>query len=214
VSSLPGILLFLSLLAANDSPPEQHPCKQDSSLVTIDAEPADSLPRVCIGWKSALMLNFDSPIKRAYVVENNQARVTFSGRLLTLITTQLVAPGTELHLKVMLESDEAPLKATLLLVVHSSEMTRRVEVDRRRRTMGSYQEEVRELRLKNEQLQEELERLRSQGHRESPLMGPSPSDRATADTEPEPGPEQVRLALREEPGGAQHHLAPLALHSF
>ena len=210
MSSLPGILLFLSLLAANNTPPEQHPCKQDSPRVTIDAEPADSPSRVCIGWKSAIMLSFDSPIKEAYVMESNQAQVTFSGRLLTLITTQLVAPGTELHLKVMFESDEAPLTATLLLVVHSSEMTRRVDVKRRRRTMGSYQEEVRELRLKNVQLQKELERLRSQGHRESPHMSPSPSDRATADTEP--GPERVRLALREEPGGAQHHLAPLALH--
>lgn len=210
MSSLPGILLFLSLLAANNSPPEQHPCKQDIPLVTLDAEPADSPPRVCIGWKSALMLSFDSPIKGAYIVESTQAQVTFSGRLLTLITTQLVAPDTELHLKVMFESNDAPVTATLLLVVHSSEMTRRVEVMRRHRTMGSYQEEVRDLRLKNVQLQKELEQLRSQGHRESPHMSPSPSDRATADAEP--GPDRVRLAFRVEPGGAQHHLAPLALH--
>jgi len=210
VSSLPGILLFLSLLAANNSPPEQHPCKQDIPRVILYAEPADSPPQVCIGWKSALMLSFDSPIKEAYIVESTQAQVTFSGRLLTLITTRLVAPGTELHLKVMFKSNDAPVTATLLLVVHSSEMTRRVEVNRRHRTMDSYQEEVWELRLKNVQLQKELERLRSQGHRENPLMGPSPSDRATVDTEPRP--EQVRLALREEPGGAQHHLAPLALH--
>jgi uncharacterized protein (TIGR02268 family) len=177
---------MLRLLAA--PPTSTLPsCEEEQQSVTLEAEAAREAPEVCVSTTMATTLVFDETIVREALEEDDFRLVTFGTRLLTLVPGEQATPGKRLRLVVRFREGSAPQEAVLTLVMHPASTTRQVHVQRRSRHFTSYELELKGMRRENEQLREELERLRGQCVPVRPLTESSAPPDAEVGSPAEPG---------------------------
>ena len=131
--------------------------------IELRADPASSLPEVCIGPGLSTTVFFDSRIAPEHVVLEGRERfhrVGIADDHLALIPSGTFRPGERLRLEVRFHDGATPERAAVMLVVDASQAERQVEVYRQPRSAESYRQEVEELKAGVLRLQREVDRLR------------------------------------------------------
>ena len=111
---------------------------------------------------------------RAEVELQDEARFAAVSRgrtTISILPPHDMAPGERLRFTALLGDGNSQQRVTFLLVAHSGQATRQVEVYRDQRTPESYQQELAQERAEHQRLREELERMRVQLERSSGLRG-------------------------------------------
>jgi uncharacterized protein (TIGR02268 family) len=111
---------------------------------------------------------------RAEVELQDEARFAAVSRgrnTVSILPPRDMAPGERLRFTALLGDGNSQQSVTFLLVAHSGQATRQVEVYRDQRTPESYQQELAQERAKHQRLREELERMRVQLERSGGLRG-------------------------------------------
>jgi uncharacterized protein (TIGR02268 family) len=111
---------------------------------------------------------------RAEVELQDEARFAAVSRgrnTVSILPPRDMAPGERLRFTALLGDGKSQQSVTFLLVAHSGQATRQVEVYRDQRTPESYQQELAQERAKYQRLREELERMRVQLERSGGLRG-------------------------------------------
>ncbi|WP_239470190.1 DUF2381 family protein [Archangium violaceum] len=140
--------------------------------IELTQAPPHDIQEVRISAGLVTTLLFDSRIHPGRIeleAEEDFTVVEASGRLLMLIPSSRLAAGRRLRLSVRFEDGEAPVGATFILVMDPQRAERQVEVFRLRRAPESCQRELDAERARTEQLQAELEHLRTRTHQERNL---------------------------------------------
>lgn len=120
------------------------------------------------------MLLFDSEVSREGLTLEGRERfsmVDAGGTTLRLIPSEKISAGERLKLTVRFQDGAAPASATFVLVAHPARSEALVEVYRRKRSVETYQEEVRQARIEAEKCREENERLRAERSTPNGLTG-------------------------------------------
>jgi uncharacterized protein (TIGR02268 family) len=162
-----ALLLVLSLLAATTAVAQSRtaPCGQGVRHIELKPDSISELPEVCISPRLVTVLSFDADLAPDSVtVEGRErfAKVDPGDSILKLVPSERLRPGERLLLTVRFKDGAAPVSASFWLVVHPSRAEPLVEVSRQRRTVESYQQEVRDKDSWLRQCQEENARLDAQ----------------------------------------------------
>nr|WP_255651356.1 MULTISPECIES: DUF2381 family protein [Myxococcaceae] len=170
-------MLFL-LLAGEGTALAQSPAStvglsvRRIELVSDDVQPA---PEVAVSPGLSTVFIFDSEVSREGVTLEGRERfsVVDAGlsTMLRLVPSEKFNPGDRLKLTVRFQDGAAPASATFVLVAHPARSEALVEVYRRKRSVETYQEEVRQARIEAEQCREENERLRAERNAPDGLTG-------------------------------------------
>ncbi|WP_141588619.1 MULTISPECIES: DUF2381 family protein [unclassified Myxococcus] len=131
-------------------------------LVSDDAQPA---VEVAVSPGLSTVFIFDSEVGRdGLTVEARERFAVVDAGLTTLrlVPSEKISAGERLKLTVRFQDGAAPASATFVLVAHPARSEAHVEVYRRKRSVETYQEEVRQARLAAELCKEENERLREE----------------------------------------------------
>jgi uncharacterized protein (TIGR02268 family) len=170
------VLLFL-LLSGGGAALAQSPSSavglsvRRIELVSDDAQPA---PEVAVSPGLSTVFIFDSEVSREGVVIEGRERFSVLDvglSTLRLVPSERFNPGDRLKLTVRFQDGAAPASATFVLVSHPARPEALVEVYRRKRSVETYQEEVRQARIEAEQCREENERLRAERSAPDGLTG-------------------------------------------
>ncbi|MCP3169987.1 DUF2381 family protein [Myxococcus qinghaiensis] len=140
-------------------------------LVSDDAQPA---AEVAVSPGLSTMFLFDSEVSREGLTLEGRERFAMVDAGLTtlrLIPSENLSAGERLKLTVRFQDGAAPASATFVLVAHPARSEAHVEVYRRKRTVETYQEEVRQARIEAEKCREENERLRAERSAPDGLTG-------------------------------------------
>jgi uncharacterized protein (TIGR02268 family) len=145
----PTLLLALSLVAGTAAVAQTRTtaCEQRARHIELKPAPTGEPPEVCISPRLATVLNFDSDLAlESVTVEGRErfAKVDLGDSILKLVPSEKLLPGERLRLTVRFKDGAAPGSAAFWLVVHPTRAAPLVEVSRQRRTVESYQQEVRE----------------------------------------------------------------------
>ncbi|NOK05927.1 MULTISPECIES: DUF2381 family protein [unclassified Myxococcus] len=174
--SVSAVLLFL-LLAGEGTALAQSPAStvglslRRIELVSDDAEPA---VEVAVSPGLSTVFLFDSEVSReGLTLEGRERFVMVDAGLTTLrlIPSEKISAGERLKLTVRFQDGAAPASATFVLVAHPARSEAQVEVYRRKRSVETYQEEVRQARIEAEKCKEENERLRAERSAPDGLTG-------------------------------------------
>lgn len=120
------------------------------------------------------MFLFDSEVSREGLTLEGRERFALVDAGLTvlrLIPSEKVSAGERLKLTVRFQDGAAPASATFVLLAHPARSEAHVEVYRRKRSVETYQEEVRQARIEAEKCREENERLRAERSAPDGLTG-------------------------------------------
>ncbi|MFP2960301.1 DUF2381 family protein [Myxococcus sp. 1LA] len=175
--SVSAVLLFL-LLAGEGTALAQSPSStvglsvRRIELVSDDTQLA---AEVAVSPGLSTVFIFDSEVSREGVTLEGRERfsVVDAGlsTLLRLVPSERFNAGDRLKLTVRFQDGAAPASATFVLVAHPARSEALIEVYRRKRSVETYQEEVRQARLEAEQCREENERLRAERSAPDGLAG-------------------------------------------
>ncbi|RKH22066.1 DUF2381 family protein [Corallococcus praedator] len=165
--SVPAVLLFLLLagegIALAQSPPATAGLSiRRIELVSDDAQPA---AEVAVSPGLSTVLIFDSEVSREGLTLEGRERFAVVDAGLTtlrLVPSEKISAGERLKLTVRFLDGSAPASATFVLVAHPARSEALIEVYRRKRSVETYQEEVRQARIEAMQCREENERLRAE----------------------------------------------------
>jgi uncharacterized protein (TIGR02268 family) len=102
---------------------------------------------------------FDSPVSVDLQDEVRFTEVTRSRTSISIIPPADMTPGERLRLTALFGDGSIQGRVTFILVAHSGRAVHQVEVYRDKRTRESFQHEVEQEHARNQQLQNELERL-------------------------------------------------------
>jgi len=120
---------------------------------------------ICISPGQATTLNFDSDFMReSLTLESREhfATVHISESTVKLVPSEKLVPGEKLKLTVRFKDDDAPTGAALYLVAHAVQAATHVEVHREKRTVESYERELREKEAALQQCRADNEQLRTE----------------------------------------------------
>lgn len=175
--SVSAVLLFL-LLAGEGTALAQSSAStvgltvRRIELVSDDAQLA---AEVAVSPGLSTVFIFDSEVSREGVTLEGRERfsVVDAGlsTLLRLVPSERFNAGDRLKLTVRFLDGAAPASATFVLVAHPARSEALVEVYRRKRSVETYQEEVRQARIEAEKCREENERLRAERSAPDGLTG-------------------------------------------
>jgi uncharacterized protein (TIGR02268 family) len=124
------------------------------------------VPEVRITPGLALTLLFDTPPRPPC-----QGGIEVEGRVLTLVLTHGVKPGTRLRLTVHFADGGVPASAEFLLVVHPAHAETHVQVYRQPRSAEACSQEAREERQQRQQCEVSLARTRAECGGKGGLIG-------------------------------------------
>ena len=160
----PTLLLALSLVAGTAAVAQSrtNACGQGARHIELKPVPTGELPEVCISPRLVTVLSFDSDLAlESVTVEGRErfAKVEPGDSTLKVVPSEKLLPGERLRLTVRFKDGAAPVSAAFWLVVHPARAEPLVEVSRQKRTVESYQQEVREKDSWLRQCQEENARL-------------------------------------------------------
>ncbi|WP_434345689.1 DUF2381 family protein [Myxococcus virescens] len=140
-------------------------------LVADDAQPA---AEVAVSPGLSTVFLFDSEVSREGLMLEGRERfamVDAGLKTLRLVPSEKLLAGERLNLTVRFQDGSAPATATFVLVAHPARSEAHVEVYRRKRSVETYQEEVRLARSEAEQCREENARLRAERSAPDGLTG-------------------------------------------
>ncbi|WP_224372950.1 DUF2381 family protein [Hyalangium versicolor] len=167
---LSAVLAATPGVEAAASPPD---CETALQHLMLSAE-SSAPPVLCLSPDTATSLLFDTPLEPGAVeVQATEQEVQLvQGRtLVTLLPTALLLPGEWRKLTVRFGDGAVPAVAMVLLYVHPARAARQVEVQRKPRTVESYQREVAEQKEQVRQCQEENLQLRASQGKPEGLRG-------------------------------------------
>ncbi|WNG59784.1 DUF2381 family protein [Archangium gephyra] len=162
LSASPSILAMVLFQApvAVESPPTTADCENvqrvDLSLMST------ATFEVCVSPGLMTGLRFDTPVTVELQDDVRFEAVARSRQLLSLVPPPDMAPGERIRLTVRFEEGMTRQSATFVLVGHRGQATHQVEVYRDKRTGESYQQEIEQEHVKNQQLREENQQLRGE----------------------------------------------------
>ncbi|RKG90457.1 DUF2381 family protein [Corallococcus sp. CA049B] len=174
--SVSAVLLFF-LLAGEGAALAQSPAStvglsvRRIELASDDAQPA---PEVAVSLGLSTVFLFDSEASREGLMLEGRERfamVDAGLNTLRLVPSEKISAGERLKLTVRFQDGAAPASATFVLVAHPARSEALVEVYRRKRSVETYQEEVRQARIEATQCREENERLRAERSAPDGLTG-------------------------------------------
>ncbi|MGZ3457315.1 MAG: DUF2381 family protein [Archangium sp.] len=154
----PPALLVLALLRTSPivQPPPPAVC-QDVQRIELSLAPGTS-HEICVSPGLLTGFVFDSSVVVDLQDEVRFTEVTRSRTSISIIPPGDMLPGERLRLTARIVEGEST-GTTFILVAHSGQATRQVEVYHDKRTRESFLHELAQERAKTEQLQHELERL-------------------------------------------------------
>jgi uncharacterized protein (TIGR02268 family) len=132
-------------------------------------------PEVQIRPGGSTTFEFDSALAEGGVVVESAERfslVDIGQGTIRLVPSEHIVSGERLRLTVRFRDGAAPTGAAFILVAHSAQAERLVEVWREKRTVESYEEEAKEARAEAQRCREENERLRVEQAGPGGLAGP------------------------------------------
>ncbi|WP_141594645.1 DUF2381 family protein [Myxococcus sp. AB056] len=174
--SVSAVLLSLFLSGAGAALAQSPASTVGLSVRRIELVSDDTQPvaEVAVSPGLSTVFIFDSEVSREGVTLEGRERfaVLDAGlSTLRLVPSEKLFPGERLRLTVRFLDGAAPASATFVLVAHPARSEAHVEVYRRKRSVETYQEEVRLARIEAEQCREENERLRSERSAPDGLTG-------------------------------------------
>jgi uncharacterized protein (TIGR02268 family) len=159
-----AVLLALFASASIAASPRDSPCEPGIRRIELSPELVGELPTLCIGPRLAILLVFYGAelARDSVVLEGRErfARVEVGDTVLRLEPSEQVTPGERFRVTVRFRDEALPASVTLWLEVHPTRLESLVEVHRHKRTVESYQQEVREKDVQLRQCQGENEQLR------------------------------------------------------
>ncbi|CAM4540656.1 DUF2381 family protein [Myxococcus xanthus] len=174
--SVSAVLLFL-LLAGEGTALAQSPASTvglSVRRVELGADEAQPAVEVAVSPGLSTVFLFDSEVSREGLTFEGRERfamVDTGLNTLRLIPSDKISAGERLTLTVRFQDGAAPASATFVLVAHPARSEALVEVYRRKRSVETYQEEVRQARIEAEKCREENERLRAERNAPDGLTG-------------------------------------------
>lgn len=164
----PGLLLTLALLVgtATAAQPRAIPCEAGIRRIELETASTDKLHELCIspGLSTTLLFHGAELVSEGVSVEGRErfSLVDPGSTTLRLIPSERVPPGARFRLTVRFRDGAAPTGADFWLVVHPGHVEPLVEVYRQKRTVESYQQEVREKDSQLRQCQADYTRLNAE----------------------------------------------------
>jgi uncharacterized protein (TIGR02268 family) len=177
LASSPAALLALALLvgATATAQPRAVPCATGTRRLELKLAPTGELPELCIGpGVSTTLLFYGAELLGNGVTVEGRERFTLvdpGSTTLRLVPSEGVVPGERLRLTVRFRDGAAPASAAFWLVVFPGQVEPFVEVYREKRTLESYQQEVREKDTQLRQCQEDNARLLAENKSPGGLTG-------------------------------------------
>lgn len=169
------LLPFLPAAAPGAGPALAPPnCEAEPQPLALSAELSAPPPVLCISPGMATSLLFDTPLAPGAVAvqaTEQEVQVVQGRQLVTLLPSVRLLPGEWRKLTVSFGDGAAPGVSTVLLYVHPARAARQVEVQRKARTVESYQRELAEQRQQAQRCQEENAELRAAQGRPEGLLG-------------------------------------------
>ncbi|WP_408891533.1 DUF2381 family protein [Myxococcus faecalis] len=174
--SVSAVLLSLLLTGGGAALAQSPSSSVELSIRRIELVPDDVQATVEVAVSPGLstMFLFDSEVSREGLTLEGRERFAMVDAGLTtlrLIPSEKVSAGERLKLTVRFQDGAAPVSATFVLVSHPARSEAHVEVYRRKRSVETYQEEVRQARIEAEKCREENERLRAERNAPDGLTG-------------------------------------------
>lgn len=173
----PGPLLMLALLVGTTSAaqPRVIPCEAGTRRIELGTASTEELHELCIspGLSTTLLFHGAELIAEGVSVEGRErfSLVDPGNTTLRLVPSERVPPGARFRLTVRFRDGAAPSGAAFWLVVHPGHVEPLVEVYREKRTVESYQQEVREKESQLHQCQSDYTRLNAERHGPRGLAG-------------------------------------------
>jgi uncharacterized protein (TIGR02268 family) len=161
------LVLVLTAGAANAAEAPRLPdCDAAQERINLPAEPDGRVYEVCISpGLGTMIVFFGTELLSAGVTLEGSERFTVmevGKSSLSLLPSDNVVPGERLKLTVRFVGEDAPARASFLLVAHPARAARQVEVFRQKRTLASYQQSEKEKDAQVQQCREENARLRAE----------------------------------------------------
>ncbi|TQF10448.1 DUF2381 family protein [Myxococcus llanfairpwllgwyngyllgogerychwyrndrobwllllantysiliogogogochensis] len=174
--SVSAVLLFLLLAGEGTALAQSPPATAGLSVRRIELVSDDAQPVADVAVSPGLstVFIFDSDVSRDGVVLEGRERFSVLDAglsTLRLVPSEKISAGERLKLTVRFLDGAAPASATFVLVAHPARSEALIEVYRRKRSVETYQEEVRQARIEAEQCREENERLRAERSAPDGLTG-------------------------------------------
>jgi uncharacterized protein (TIGR02268 family) len=162
----PGLFVLALLAAPPDAaePPPEDVCETASSRIELTGGPTAKPPPVCLGPGLPITFQFDGLLKPGSVRIEQRERfvdVSVGSRSLTLLPPGNLETGEHFRVEVCFADGAAPACATFVLRAHPGLGMSRVEVFRQPIPVAYYQQEVREVRVDDQRLREEVRQLRA-----------------------------------------------------
>jgi uncharacterized protein (TIGR02268 family) len=177
LASSPAGLLALVLLvgATATAQPRAAPCEAGVRRIELKTEPTGEVPELCIGPELSTTLIFYGAelLSHGETVEGRErfTLVDPGSTTLRLVPSGRVMPGERFRLTVRFRDGSSPASTAFWLVVSPGQVEPFVEVYRERRTVESYQQEVREKDTQLHQCQEDNKRLLAERENPGGLTG-------------------------------------------
>jgi len=136
--------------------------------------PSGETQRVCISPGQTTVFSFNAQLAPGSVTLEEADDFTWmepGASTLKLVPSEKAPLGREFLVTVRFADGTTPSSAAFVLVVHAAEAASLVEVHRRKRTVESYQQELRAKEEEARTLREENARLRSERESSGGLMG-------------------------------------------
>ncbi|WP_224361122.1 DUF2381 family protein [Hyalangium versicolor] len=173
-STVALVRILLATTPFAGMPPSPPECEASPRPMELHAESDKPPPVVCISPDAATTLLFDTPLTPGAVevqATEQELQMGQGRQLVTLIPSARLLPGEWRKMTVRFDDGAAPAIATLLLYVHPARAARQVEVQRKARTVESYQREATEWKEQARRYQEENARLQAAQGQTAGLRG-------------------------------------------
>jgi len=177
LASSPAALLALALLvgATATAQPQALPCETGTRRIELTTEPTGDMAELCIGpgLSTTLIFNGAELLPGGVTVDGRErfTMVEVGTTMLRLVPSERVVPGDRFRLTVRFKDGAAPASAAFWLGVYAGKVEPWVEVYRERRTVESYQQEVKEKDVQFHQCQKDNERLLAEKENPGGLTG-------------------------------------------
>ncbi|WP_426747379.1 DUF2381 family protein [Myxococcus faecalis] len=174
--SVSAVLLSLLLSGTGAALAQSPSSTVGLSVRRVELVPDDAQPTVEVAVSPGLstVFLFDSEVSREGLMLEGRERfamVDAGLNTLRLVPSEKILAGERLKLTVRFQDGSAPAASTFVLVAHPARSEAHVEVYRRKRSVETYQEEVRLARSEAEQCREENARLRAERSAPDGLTG-------------------------------------------
>ncbi|WP_224371866.1 DUF2381 family protein [Hyalangium versicolor] len=173
LAALPLLSAVLAATPGVEAAPSPPDCEAAPQPLVLSAE-LSAPPVLCLSPEVATNLLFDTPLAPGAVevqATEQELRLAQGPGVVALVPSVRLLPGEWRKLTVRFGDGAAPAVATVLLYVHPARAARQVEVQRKPRTVESYQREVAEQEEQVRQCQEENAQLRASQGKPEGLRG-------------------------------------------